>query len=208
MEEKKVIKLPKKNTQASPTDNSMGGASVASNPNMNMPAPDPNMNMGGDPNMDMNAGADPMMGGDPSMDMNAGADPGMDMGMGGEPNADRQKKEIQKNIGKACDDFRNYQGQDKEELTKWVEGMLDSILDDSDSAGISDEEGGEPMPDDMGGEPTPQVESVIFTKGQLNKINEMIGVGNEEDKDEQPNNEKKQKVKNNNTPFDNPKLNK
>lgn len=189
MQEKKVIKLPKKNSQALPTDNSMGSASVGSTPDMNMPGPDPNMNI------DMNVNSN---GADTEMGMST-TDTNMDMNMNAEPNADRQKKEIQKNIGKACDDFRNYQGEDKEELSKWVEGMLDSILDDTDSAGISDEEGSEPMP---------QVESVIFTKGQLDKINEMIGVGNEEDKDDEPKNEKKQNVKNNNSPFDNPKLNK
>lgn len=198
MQEKKVIKLPKKNSQALPTDNSMGSASVGSTPDMNMPGSDPNMNI------DMNVNSN---GADTEMDMST-TDTNMDMNMNAEPNADRQKKEIQKNIGKACDDFRNYQGQDKEELSKWVEGMLDSILDDTDSAGISDEEGSEPMPDDMGSEPMPQVESVIFTKGQLDKINEMIGVGNEEEKDDEPKNEKKQNVKNNNSPFDNPKLNK
>ena len=189
-----------------PTDNSMGNASVASNPNMNIAPPQTNIN--NEPNVNINP-----TGEEPNMDMenedNIDMNLDMDVETNAEPNVERQKKEIQKNIGKACDDFRNYQGQDKEELSKWVEGMLDSILDDADNSGTNDEEGNdnETIPDDMSNEPTPQVESVIFTKGQLNNINEMIGIGNdEEEKKEQRKNEKKVKA-NNNTPFDNPKLN-
>ena len=188
----------------------MGDASVVSQGAEQMPQ-DPNM--GGDPGMQ-----DPMaQGSDPSM--MGGADPGMDMGgntgmedpnmmgdMGNaEGNPDRQRKEIQKNIGKACADFRSYQGQDKEDLSKWVEGMLDSILDDSD-AGIGDES--EPdmeMPED---EPMPQMESVIFTKKQLNKLNEEFGIENlSSKKEDETKVEKKQNSKNKNTPFSNPKLN-
>ena len=81
--------------------------------------------------------------------------------------------------------------------------MLDSILDDSD-AGIGDES--EPESDRMEEEPMPQMESVIFTKKQLDKINEEIGVGNPEDEKEVKV-EKKKNNKNNNSPFSNPKLN-
>ena len=188
----------------------MGDASVVSQGNEPMPQ-DPNMNTDQGMQDPMAQGGDPSMMGDadPSMDM--GGDPGMEdpmMGgnnMGqGEGNPDRQRKEIQKNIGKACADFRNYQGQDKEDLSKWVEGMLDSILDDS-NAGIGDES----EPDmDMSEEPAPQMESVIFTKKQLDKLNEEFGIENlSSKKEDETKIEKKQNTKNNNTPFSNPKLN-
>lgn len=182
----------------------MGDASVVSQ-DTQMPQ-DPNMGMDNQMMQDPNMGADPGMdmGNEPNM---MGNDTGMGMEdpmMGGEQNPERARKEIQKNIGKACADFRSYQGQDKEDLTKWVEGMLDSILDDSD-AGIGDES--EP---EMGEEePVPQMESVIFTKKQLNKINEEFGIENLSDKKDDT--KKAEKVKsnknNNNTPFNNPKLN-
>ena len=82
--------------------------------------------------------------------------------------------------------------------------MLDSILDDSD-AGIGDEP---EMDENIPEEPTPQMESVIFTKKQLDKINEEFGVENlSSKKEDETKIEKKQNTKNNNTPFSNPKLN-
>lgn len=188
----------------------MGDASVVSQ-GAEQISQDPNMS--GDTGMQdpMAQGGDPsMMGDNPNMMDDMGGNPGMqdpnmmgDMG-NAEGNPDRQRKEIQKNIGKACADFRSYQGQDKEDLSKWVEGMLDSILDDSD-AGISDES----EPDmDMPEEPMPQMESVIFTKKQLNKLNEEFGIENlSSKKEDETKIEKKQNSKNKNTPFSNPKLN-
>ena len=135
-------------------------------------------------------------------DMDNDVDMNMDMGNEDGGNVDHSRKEIQKNIGKACADFRNYQGQDKADLQKWVEGMLDSILDDSD-AGIG-EESEEP---DME-EPTPQMESVVFTKKQLDKMNESFNITDSEEEKKINTLEKKKKTKNNNSPFSNPKLNK
>ena len=186
----------------------MGDASVVSQGNESIPQ-DPNMNGNTEMQDPMAQGDNPsMMGGpDQSMDMNGNT--GMEDSMmggdsNGEGNPDRQRKEIQKNIGKACADFRNYQGQDKEDLSKWVEGMLDSILDDSD-AGVGDESESDM---DMPEEPTPQMESVIFTKKQLDKINEEFGIENlSPKKEDETKIEKKQNTKNNNTPFSNPKLN-
>jgi len=173
----------------------MGDASVVS-PNVNsapqMPQDDLDNTMNGNEQMpDMN-----------NSDMDNNVDMNMDMGNEDEGNVDRSRKEIQKNIGKACADFRNYQGQDKADLQKWVEGMLDSILDDSD-AGIG-EESEEP---DME-EPTPQMESVVFTKKQLDKINESFNITDSEEEKKTNTLEKKKKTKNNNSPFSNPKLNK
>lgn len=69
-------------------------------------------------------------------------------------NQNPEKKEIQKNIGKGCQEFRNYDGTDKAELGKWISGMLDSLDgDDDENVDI-------------------QTESIILTKAQLNKINE------------------------------------
>ena len=173
----------------------MGDASVVS-PNMNsaqqMPQDNLDNTMNGNEQMpDMN-----------NSDMDNDVDMNMDMGNEDGGNIDRSRKETQKNIGKACADFRNYQGQDKADLQKWVEGMLDSILDDSD-AGIG-EESEEP---DME-EPTPQMESVVFTKKQLDKINESFNITDSEEEKKTNTLEKKKKTKNNNSPFSNPKLNK
>lgn len=160
--------------------------------------PEPPM---GDPSM----GADPnAMGGAPMDDPNMDGDMGADTSIGG-GNPNRERDQIQKNIGKACSDFRNYQGQDKEDLGKWIEGMLDSVYDETDDAGIDDEsESGEQPPMDS---QIPQMESVIFTKGQLDKINEEFGIDNMSKKDDNKKEEVKSK-KNNNSPFSNPNLNK
>ena len=174
----------------------MGDASVVS-PNVNsapqMPQDNLDNTMNGNEQMpDMN-----------NSDMDNDVDMNMDMGNEDGGNIDRSRKEIQKNIGKACADFRNYQGQDKADLQKWVEGMLDSILDDSD-AGIG-EESEEP---DME-EPTPQMESVVFTKKQLDKMNESFNITDSEEEKKTNTLEKKKKTNNNNnSPFSNPKLNK
>ena len=182
--------------------NAMGGGFAGPEPIM----PDPNM--GGAPMGDPSMGADPnAMGGDPNM---MGADPGMDAGMGtdqmaGDANPNKAKEDIQKNIGKGCSDFRNYQGEDKEELGKWIEGMLDSVDDESSDAGIGEESEMPPMNNQM-----PQMESVIFTKGQLDKINEEFGIDNMSKKDDNINTQQKSKkdISNNNSPFNNPNFSK
>ena len=178
--------------------NAMGGGFAGPEPPMNN-APD----MGGDvPMNDTSMGADTnMMGGDPGMDAGIGAEPDM---MNGNENTNKEKKDIQKNIGKGCADFRNYQGEDKEELGKWIEGMLDSVDDEDNEAGIGDESEMSPMDNQM-----PQMESVIFTKGQLNKINEEFGIDNMSKKDDIDNRqEKSKKNMNNNSPFNNPNFSK
>ena len=118
------------------------------------------------------------------------------MGNEQQENPDSERKEIEKNIGKACTDFRGYQGQDKDDLAKWIEGMLDSITDDVDGAGIEDEQ-----PEEQP-EQEPQMESVIFKKAQLTKLNEVLA-NMEQEKEEKPQ-EKEKKLKKNNSPFNNP----
>lgn len=171
----------------------MGDASVS----QPMPQQDPNMMSTPDQNIDPNMGAeDPNMmgGGDQSMNLDptVGAD---EPSMGSD---EKTKKDIQKNIGKACDDFRNYQGQDKEELGKWVSGMLDSLdgEDDENADPTDDPDSIEQEPVDMGQQMP--MESVFFKKKNLNEV---FGVDDEQ-KDEPKPEQKKSKV--NNTPFNNP----
>lgn len=66
----------------------------------------------------------------------------------------KEKKDIQKEIGSACQKFRDYQGEDKEELSKWIEGMLDS-LNDSEGDGEQPEEMPEEMPAEAPAEEQP-----------------------------------------------------
>ncbi len=171
-------------------DASMSQQSQMPDPNMEQPMEDPNM-MGG-PEM----GGDPNMMGGPEMPQ----DPNMEQPMNdnGEQDASKEKKEIQKNIGKACADFRDYQGQDKEELGKWISGMLDSLDgEDDENTDFDDDSIEAPVEQEM------PMESVVFKKKQLNKVNEIFGTDNLST-DNKPKNEK---IKNNsvkNTPFNNP----
>jgi hypothetical protein len=164
-----------------------------------MPQQDPMMNGTLDPHMNADPNAMPQ---DPSMQ-----DPNMignDMeqpNMGG-GNIERDKKNIQKNIGKACADFRSYQGQDKDELGKWIEGMLDSLDGDSDDENVDFNDNPENMenPDEQ------MPMEGVFTKGELNALNEVFGDMSDSEKEEPKQNEKKkQNVKK--SPFNNPKFN-
>lgn len=153
---------------------------------MNEPAPEAQ-----DPNMM----GDQNMGGDPNAMGNMPQDQNMDMSMNNDSgNIERDKKNIQKNIGKACSDFRNYQGQDKADLGKWIEGMLDSLDGDSDDGDIDfDTNPEEEMP----------MESV-YTKSELEKLNEIFG---DNEKETEPVNQEKIKKRMAKTPFNNPKFN-
>ena len=180
----------------------MGVASSVSNvPDENLS--EPTTNMGEEP-----LPQDVAMTGEEGMPQDGGMSMSGDMNMNignenPEDGGNREKEEIQKNIGKGCSDFRNYNGEDKDELRKWVEGMLNSVVDDSD-AGI---EGDSEMPEENP-QPMPQMETVIFTKKQLQKINEVFG-GEDNNKEEKNSGklEKKVEKKKNNSPFSNPKLN-
>lgn len=86
----------------------------------------------------------------PPMDEPMPDAPQDEMPMDNEPKEDnpsKEKKEIQKEIGSACQKFRDYQGEDKEELSKWIEGMLDSLNDDETEE--APEEEPEEMPEEM-----------------------------------------------------------
>lgn len=165
----------------------MGDASM-------LPQQQPDMSMQQDPSM---MGADPSMGGDmndgPMMD-----DPSMmggetDMMGGGTP--DKKRSEIQKNIGKACADFRTYQGQDKEDLGKWISGMLDSLDTESGDGDVVTD--GDSIDSPMEQEPMPN-ESV--NKKYQKNISETLR--DIEDTDDKKRTEKIRGTKN--TPFNNP----
>ena len=165
-------------------DPQMGGG----DPSMNGGMPDPSMGSE-DPNA---MGGDPNMGGDPSMS-------GMEQPMNGGGNIERDRKNIQKNIGKACADFRSYQGQDKEDLGKWIEGMLDSLDGDSDDENIDMNDAPESEEDVMPME-------CVYTKKDINKkLNEVFGCT--DDKKEKPEPQQKKDKPKTKSPFNNPKFN-
>lgn len=191
LSEKKVIKIPKKNASSV---NQAPGPEPEPMPQQEPqgPAPDPNMT-----GADSIGQTSPDMGGE-DVDAPMG-DASMDNG-GGSP----EKEEIQKNIGKGCQQFRDYQGEDKADLKKWVEGMLDS-LDDSESS--EGEEGPAddnmpPMEDD--GMP---MEGSLITKKRLKKINEVFGLENmDKNNDDKVSQRKHSSIKN--SPFNSPKFDK
>jgi len=159
-----------------------------------------------EPNIQQTSGipempADPAMSGNPAMDSGMGgdmpADPAMNSEMPADPamGGDSDKKDIQKNIGKACEDFRNYQGEDKEELKKWIEGMLDSLDSDGESEEPTEEDPQNGMPME-----------VIFTKKQVAKLNEIFGQQDDE-KINKPLNKKKEGYQMK-SPFSSPNIEK
>ena len=105
LSEKKVLKIKKKTSEPNIQQTS-GIPEMPTDPAMNgNPAMD--SGMGGDmptnPAMDSEMPADPAMGGEMGADPTAmGGDIPADPAMGG----DSDKKDIQKNIGKACEEFR------------------------------------------------------------------------------------------------------
>lgn len=161
--------------------NAMGGDSNAMGGDPNMMGDDPNA-MGEDPNM---MGDDPnAMGGDPGM---IGGDAGMDAGADGQEGAGDDTMSI---INQLSDT-------DREAVRAYAESMLSR-----------DEEQMDGQNDELGGEAEqPVMESVIFTKRQLNKINEEFGPNRDyldNDDNKKPLQKKNTKTTSNNSPF-NPK---
>ena len=148
---------------------------------------------------DMNQQPMDNMGQEPMMDQMPQEDMGEMDGMNQQPmdvNYEKEKKEIQKNIGKGCADFRNYQGNDKEELGKWISGMLDSLDGtDNDTVDLDNEEGAPENQTQQEGMP---MESVIVKKKTVNEVLNDTSVEEDEPK--------VSKIRNkvNNTPFNNP----
>ena len=159
--------------------------------NQSMMGGDPNA-MGGDPSM---MGGDPnAMGGDQSMmggDQNAmGGDPSM---MGGDPNAMGSDPNMMGDSSEAGSDdtmsiINQLSDEDREAVRSYAESMLNN--------------GGEQQED---GGAQPMMEQVIFTKKQLNKLQENFGPSQDElmkknDRKELP----KKNSKSKNSPFNSP----
>ena len=88
-------------------------------------------------------------------------------GMGDE-GEDTPKKKLQQKAGKISKELSEYQGEDKEEVAKYVKGMVDKAADNI----IDGDDSEAPMPDDMGGDVTTdtQMESVDRTEEMVNEI--------------------------------------
>ena len=86
--------------------------------------------------------------------------------MGGEPD-DSPKKKLQQKAGKISKELAEYQGEDREEVAKYVKGMVDKAADniiDGDDEEMPDDS----MPDDVATET--QMESVNSTESIVNEI--------------------------------------
>lgn len=139
---------------------------------------DPNMQGGMDPNM----GADPNMMGDPNMQ---GAPD-----MGNVPDMGNDAQQEQGSSDDTVSLFNKLSDDDKEAARSYIESMLDKEGSEKESE-----------------EPQPQMptESVIFTKKQVNKLNEEFGIQNLS-KEKETNQKKMDSVKNKtkNSPFSSP----
>lgn len=183
----------------------MDGASNLGDPNMGA---DP---MGGDPGM----GNDPNMGGSPTSDPNAmGADPmggGPGMGgdpMGGDPEMDggpMNGPDMGADTGEGDDSTMSIINQlsdtDREAVRAYAESMLNR---DEAQAGAepTSEPSDAPMDAPAGGDQEqPMMESVTFTKGQLEKINEVFGDSQNDFRDKKPLNKREEKVVSKKSPF-------
>lgn len=166
--------------QMPPMDGALAG-SVPADPNMGQPMDNtaPNPPMGGE---------DPTMGGDPSM---GGEEP---MDNGGMP---------QEGDDSTMSIINQLSPDDKEAVRNYAESML---ARDETQNNPNGEMGGDPMMD--GGNDGQMMESVIFTKRQINKICENFNQKNNDDEnlENKPLGKKKGKTVSKNSPFNNPKF--
>lgn len=196
----------------------MDGASNLGDPNMGADpmGGDPGMgsgpNMGGAPTNDPNAmGGDPM-GGDPGM---GGAPAGDPMGgdpMGGDPGMNDDPMngpDMGADTGEGDDSTMSIINQlsdtDREAVRAYAESMLNR---DETQAGVepTGEPGDAPMDAPMdapagGDQEQPMMESVTFTKGQLEKINEVFGDIQNDFRDKKPLSKREEKVVSKKSPF-------
>ena len=136
---------------------------------------DQGMNIGGDPSMGggQGMGGDPSMGGDPmGGDPNAMGDDPNAMGedpnaMGGDPNAIGGDPSA--DGGDGSDDTTSIINQLSDTDKEAVRSYAKSMLNKSDSQQENGDAGNQPM-----------MESVVFTKKQLNKIQENFGPSQDE----------------------------
>ena len=102
-------------------------------------------------------------------DMGMGPDDSMGGQMPDDMDVEDPKKKIQQKAGKISKELAEYQGQDKEEVAKYVKGMVDKAADkiiDGDDDGEMPEDGG--MPQDVTTET--QMEDVDRTESIVNEI--------------------------------------
>jgi hypothetical protein len=153
-----------------------------------------NPNMGEQPPMD---GQDPMMGGDPNMgeqppmdgqDPNMGEQPPMD---GQDPNMGEQPPMDGNNDDSTISIINQLSDEDREAVRAYAESMLDTSIEQ---------------------ESTPEqsmMESIVFTKKQLNKLFENFGPTEDEiqrNKKNKPLNQKKERTVSSKSPFNSPRF--
>lgn len=143
--------------------------------------------MGGDPNMNEQPpmdGQDPMMGGDPNMS----EQPPM---MDGDPNMSEQPPMDSNSNDSTTSIINQLSDEDREAVRAYAESMLDTHNEQ------------EPAPEE------PMMESVMFTKKQLNKLFENFGPTEDEiqrNKKNKPLNQKKERTVSSKSPFNAPKF--
>ena len=126
-----------------------------------------------DPSMSGNAMADPMAGVDPSM--------GMGQGVGEEmPEDGMDDSNMNEKVKEITDISNELDEKGQETILKYARSVKDNSNSGKDSS--------EP---EMGNEePQMPMESVVFTKGQLKRINESFGVGMDDEKDDEKDDKK------------------
>lgn len=155
-----------------------------------------------DPSMGGDAMADPMAGADPSM---GGEDPSMGMGQGvGEemPEDGMDDSNMNEKVKEITDISNELDEKGQETILKYAR----SVKDNSNSGQDSSEPEMEP---EMGNEePQMPMESVVFTKGQLKKINESLGAGMDDEKDDKKLTKRTDKTINKvkSSPFNSPRF--
>lgn len=129
--------------------------------------------------------------GDMGMDPNTAPDMGMPDGA---DNAEGSGDDTMSLFNQLCD-------KDKETARKYIQSMIDDQEGD-----IPDDMGGEMEDPSMQGEPNPNMpmESIVFTKKQLVKINENLAALDDNEKQEKPLGKKKEVDNKHKTPFSSP----
>ena len=191
-----------------PTD-PMGGPGDPGAPvdDMGM-APNDGQNIGTGPGME-----DPSMGGEPPMDGMGGTDGQLNPDMGGDAPMDDEPPMDGEMGGEEGDDstisiINQLSPEDREAVRSYAESMLSR--DESNGEGMEEEPpmgGDEPVPgpDGQGNEP-PMMESVIFTKKQLKKINENMMTMKTDDEKGPKKMSKKGNSLGKKSPFNSPKF--
>ena len=151
-----------------------------------------------DSSMSGNAMAGPMAGGDPSM---GGEDPSIGMGQGvGEemPEDGMDDSNMNEKVKEITDISNELDEKGQETILKYARSVKDNSNSEKDSSG----------PEMGNEEPQMPMESVVFTKGQLKRINENFGVGMDDEKDDKKLTKRTDKTINKvkSSPFNSPRF--